>query len=238
MVWLVSLSGDRSDLKALTKSLNDPQINIIQEGEEFFLASALLDAHSNVEAVRKEAQNLMFVLNGATRLELHSRQQITLGGTLHRTLTDGGQETIILVEPATCLCSVMVSSVQLTHPDGTVEEVHPADSVRILVKVALSDSSATKVLTIIGSEPSDWINLYRILEIIKADCGGLSSIQTKGWATKKAMNLFERTANHPGAIGLAARHGALSNTPPPKPMTIGKARSLINSIVHAWLQSK
>jgi hypothetical protein len=237
MIWLVSLRGDRSDLEALTKSLNDPQITIIQEGEEFFLTSALLDAQSNAEAVRKEAQNLILVLNGATHLELHSRQLITLG-TLHRSRADGRCDTYILAEPATVACRIIAPTIQLTYPDGTVEEFHLADPVRDWMKVALTDSAVTKVLTIIGSESSDWINLYRIFEIIVEDCGGLSSIEAEGWATKKAMGLFKHTANSPGAIGLAARHGAEHTVPPPKPMTIGEARSLINSIAHAWLRSK
>ena len=237
MVWLVSLRGDRSDLEALTKSLNDPQITVSQEGDEFFLTSALLDAQSNAEAVHKEAQNLMLVLNGATRLELHSRQMITIGA-LHRSRADGKRDTYILAEPATVAWCIIAPTIQLTYPDGTIEKYHPADPVRDWMRVALTDSAVTKVLTIIGSEPSDWINLYRIFEIVEKDCGGLSSIEAARWATKTAIGLFKHTANSPGAIGLAARHGAVHKAPPSKPMTISEARSLINSIAHAWLQSK
>src|SRR5262249_7745055 len=98
MVWLVSLRGDRSDLEALAKSLSDPQIAITQDGDEFFLTSAILEAQSNTEAVYKEAQNLIPVLNGATRLELNSRQMITLGA-IHRSRADGKRDTYIVPEP-------------------------------------------------------------------------------------------------------------------------------------------
>src|SRR5262249_28096276 len=130
--------------------------------------SAILEAQSNTEAVYKEAQNLIPVLNGATRLELNSRQMITLGA-IHRSRADGKRDTYIVPEPTIVAWRAVAPTIRLIHPDGTVEELHPADPVRDWMKVALTDSAATQVLKIIGSELSDWVNLYRIFEIV-GDC--------------------------------------------------------------------
>lgn len=84
----------------------------------------------------------------------------------------------------------------------------------------------------------DWVNLYRIFEIVACDSGGLDAINANAWATKASMKLFKHTANSPGALGLDARHGTETTQPPKQPMTISEARALVNSIVHAWLRSK
>jgi hypothetical protein len=49
------------------------------------------------------------------------------------------------------------------------------------------------------------------------------------------MELFRRTANSFEAVGLDARHGVEQNQPPSTPMDISEARSLITTLVHAWL---
>ncbi|MCX5902768.1 MAG: hypothetical protein NTV89_04690 [Proteobacteria bacterium] len=237
MVWMVGLKGDRSDLEALAKSLNDPQITVIQEGDEFFLSSAALERQSSAEAVHEEAKKLTPLLNGATRLVLNSRERVTLGA-ISKSRANGKHDTIIFPEPLTIAVHMIAPTIRLTHIDGTVEEYHPADPIRDWMKIALIDSAVAKVLQIIGSEHLDWVNLYRIFEIIVQDCGGSSSIKEQGWATEKTMILFKHTANSPGTIGLAARHGVEHKTPPPKPMTISEARTLMDAIVHFWLQSK
>jgi hypothetical protein len=84
----------------------------------------------------------------------------------------------------------------------------------------------------------DWVNLYRIFEVIAADVGGLDAIASYGWASKASMKLFKRTACSPGAVGLDARHGTDSTPAPSKPMVISEARNLINAIIRAWLQIK
>jgi hypothetical protein len=52
------------------------------------------------------------------------------------------------------------------------------------------------------------------------------------------MGLFRRTANSFEAVGLDARHGVEQNQPPSTPMDLSEARSLITTLVHAWLRSK
>ena len=78
----------------------------------------------------------------------------------------------------------MAPTVKVTRADGTVEEFHPADPVRVWMPLALSDDSIANVFRILSSGTLDWVNLYRIFEIIAADVGGLDSIAANGWATK------------------------------------------------------
>jgi hypothetical protein len=128
--------------------------------------------------------------------------------------------------------------VRLTHADGTVEEFHPADPVKQWAGLALKNDAVANVFRIFAVGTLNWINLYRILEIVGSDAGGLDAIVVQGWATKSSMSLFKHTSNSPGALGLDARHGAEATQPPKHPMDVSEARALVNSIVHAWLRSK
>jgi len=73
---------------------------------------------------------------------------------------------------------------------------------------------------------------------VRDDIGGLKEIVERGWATKASLELMERTANSPGAVGLEARHGVERTEPPRRPMLLADARNMIRSISIAWLDRK
>ena len=59
-----------------------------------------------------------------------------------------------------------------------------------------------------------------------------------GWATKKKISLFTQTANTGGAMGDDARHAREDPAPPPVPMLLSEAETLIKRVVMRWLRSK
>jgi hypothetical protein len=157
---------------------------------------------------------------------------------VYRHRDDGTREINVFAEPGVIRFRATAPTVQLAHVDGTVEVFHPADPVRAWLPLAFSDDAVANVFRILSSGALDWVNLYRIFEIVAASAGGVDTIASNGWAAKDSMSLFKHTANSPRAVGLESRHGASSNQPPARPMTISEARSLIVSIVHAWLRAK
>jgi hypothetical protein len=70
------------------------------------------------------------------------------------------------------------------------------------------------VFKIFANGDLNWSNLFKVFEIVRRDCGGEGAAQSAGWATKKSMELFRRTANSFEAVGLGrpARSGAESAT--------------------------
>lgn len=237
MTWMVQLAGDTSDLSTLAQSLTGTDVNVSRDGQNYVLASDTFQDADDANNIRDKAGNIVDLLNGATRLALGAGHSIRVGAA-YRYRQDGTRDIFGFVKPAVLHYRAITPTVMVTHADGTIEELHPADPVRTWMPLALSDDAIANVLRIVSSGTLDWVNLYRIFEIIAADVGGLDSIAANGWATKNSMTLFKRTANSPGAIGLEARHGARFNQPPAHPMTISEARSLVNSIVHAWLRTK
>jgi hypothetical protein len=236
-MWVVQLAGDTSDLSALAQSLTGNDINISHDGQDYVLMSDQFTEGDDAGAVRQKAEGLVAVLNGASRLALDAINSIRVRA-VYRRREDGKRDIFVFPEPKVIRFRAFAPTVKLTHADGTVEEFHRADPVKQWAGMALKNDAVANVFRILAGGTLDWVNLYRIVEIIASDVGGLEAIDTNGWATKASMRLFKHTANSPGALGLDARHGAETTQPPKHPMTILEARALVNSIVHAWLRSK
>jgi hypothetical protein len=74
------------------------------------------------------------------------------------------------------------------------------------------------------------------MEIIKHS-GRLQVAMDAAGLSKKQVDLFGRTANHPEAAGPDARHARSKQEPPKQPMPIAHARKLISTLVRAWLDA-
>jgi hypothetical protein len=235
MTWVVELGGDASDLSALAKSLTDGDVVVSYDGNKYSLTSGLLETIDDAKAVHEKAKDIVSMLNGACRLAMDAADTISVDG-LRRHGDNGSVEVYAFTSDTLILGGSFSGTV--THPDGTREDFHPADPVKQWAAIALTNDAVANVLRILSGGPLDWVNLYRMLEIVEHDVGGLTTIYSKGWATKASVKLFMRTAGHPGAVGLEARHGASNTLPPPKPMPISEAKALLKSIIHAWLRAK
>jgi len=235
MEWLVEIQGDKSDLQDLGKSLSSPELCITKDGDNFVLKSTDFERFTNVDDVRNIACELLSVINGAAKLALDMRERLTIGAIV-RVKDDGTRSTFIcLSNDITVHGSIGVS---IVSPTGVVEEIHPGDPIPDWVRIAQQDKNVSKVLQFLGSMTDDWVNLYRILEIVVKDVGGTKKIEEKGWATERAVKLFKHTSQSPDAIGHQARHGVQEEKPPRVPMPLSEARSLIKTIIHNWLRLK
>jgi hypothetical protein len=236
-MWLVQLTGYKSDLDMLVQSLTGSNINISHDGQDYVLTSDQFSQSDEADAVRQKAERIISILNGAMRLTLDATQSIKVRAVYRRN-KDGKRDIFIFAEPAVFRMRLLAPTIALTHVDGTVEEFHPADPIKQWAGIALDDERVANVFRIFANGILDWVNLYRIFEIVASDIGGLDAICANGWATKTSMKLFKYTANSPGALGLDSRHGAETTEPPKHSMTISEARALVNTIIHAWLRSK
>ena len=129
-------------------------------------------------------------------------------------------------------------TVSYTEESKVVIPPPPASkSIAAAVKSAMLDTKVNKALRLFGSA-RDWVDLYRVFEVIESDVGGEKGLVSRGWITRKLASLFTSTANNPAAIGDAARHGHSNQPPPARPMTLTEARELIRRLLESWLQTK
>ncbi len=231
--WFVPITGENSDLEELSKSLNSPELRVIQEGSDFILKSTDFDLLNDADDVQNRAIEIMSLINGAAMLAMGMRKPLVVDCAVNG---DGKRQFFVCCSLDASL-RVSVSE-SVVAADGTVqdqEEPHQADPIPDWIAIAQHDPNVATVLRLFGAGNHNWVSLYRIYDVIKSDGGDIAK---RGWASRRAIKRFKQTANSPDASGDDSRHGA-GNIPPPKdPMTISEAKSLFKTIIHKWLRSK
>ena len=111
-------------------------------------------------------------------------------------------------------------------------------SAKGLLKSAGESVHVAKALRL-QCQDMDWVNLYRLLEVIREDVGGDDQIDRNGWAKKDDINKFTGSANNSSVIGDEARHGTIDGSGQPSEiMTLREARRLVRNIVLQWIEAK
>jgi hypothetical protein len=233
-MWVVKLSGNTSDLSTLAQCSDGSTTRILQEEQNYSLRSDEFLVGDDAETVFMKASGIVEVLKGATILLLGAVCSIRVASVefLHE---DGKRDITLFAETIKLRLSASAVTMKVTRNDGKNEAWHPVIPVDRLVHLASQNKAVALVFRLLADKPLDWINLYRILEIVESDVGGLCVIDKKKWASEKTIKRFKHTANSPEASGLEARHGSQTTQPPKNPMKISDAQSLVKSIVQAWL---
>ncbi len=143
-----------------------------------------------------------------------------------------------------------LENMKFVSPDGS-EEWFPITGSADLGLVRKESMSAKNLLRLadesvhvakalrLQCQEMDWVNLYRLLEVVREDVGGEDQIEDNGWAKEDEIESFTATANNSSVIGDEARHGQIDGSgQPSKTMTLREARPWIKSIVFQWLEAK
>lgn len=235
MKWEVQINGDLLDLKELSKSLVDDELRVFVRDGNYFLESNRLEGIANQEEVNSLAADILEMLTGAIRLSLGGRTPLRV---INISMVSPGGDKTIFVTLSDTIRIMDTIGFEIKHSDGLNEAIHPAHSVPGWIKAALTDTSVAKALRLLGKSEYNWVNLYRLYEVIENDVGGLGEIVNRGWATTTSIRRFKHTANSPSAAGDASRHGKESTSPPAEPMDVSEARAVVDIILHNWLRSK
>lgn len=229
MEWYVGIKGDNFDLEDLSKSLNSPEYCITKKGEDYIFKSTHFNSLEKEDDVRNKAKEILSLINGSSWLVIGMREP--LEEVRFCRVNDDGK----------IKCSVVFSDsfrardkfkAHLVTKNGEVQEIDQAGPIPEFIATSQHEENVATVLRLLGDHPKDWVNLYRILEVVEDDVGGIPKIAKKGWGTKKAIKLFKRTANY------VARHKDKKIKQPKNPMTPSEAESLIKTIINSWIQSK
>lgn len=238
MLWQIELEGHVDQLNKLAQIFRFPEAQILQEGERYYLRSDQLEPQLTYREVGLLSEHLLAALNGAIRLTHPEFDPIIRRG-FHRLRDDGAKEIVAWIQGDSLLGGAL-GIAQVYDNDGQIVQTQPPEDLeRIWLRLAISNTTVSKVLRLFGNNGNDhdWVSLYRIYEVIKEDVG-TQLMHTDRWTTKSVITNFCRTANHPAAAGDLARHGATNDQPPPNPMALSEARSLIELLLHRWLDHK
>jgi len=90
------------------------------------------------------------------------------------------------------------------------------------------------VMRIGKSDTHSWDDLYKVYEVLKDGAGGRDSLLQRIGLTKKELDRFTRTANHPAASGELARHARMREQPPADPLSLEEGRQFIREMLQRW----
>jgi hypothetical protein len=238
MTWLVGLNGDPADLDLVARSLADADVKVRREDEQYFLVLSKFGDHENESSVREEAKQIIERLSGWARVELQISKPIRFRNVVIRE-SNGKKYVVVTPEPAEARAGAVPGAVTITHPDGSVtNKGFSAGSGQAWMELAERDEVVGRVLGTLGAGSLDWSTLYKVIELIREDCGGEGNFVSRPWCSRREYELFKRTANSPGAIGKDARHGVEKTEPPKKPMTLVEAQAFVRKVVRAWVLAK
>lgn len=229
--WLIRLRGKKSDLVYLcTLSLSYGRV--VEEDGGFSLRSIHFDSLTDVNDVFQRATNFLDVINGAAKLRYPNLQAVRANGVT-RIEEDGKRTQVIMVPGIESEAGVGILTVVSDDSTSSKQPSIP----ELWVEIAEKDTSVDKALLLYGNLEHNWRNLYMVLEVVEEDVGGKKALINKDWVSGNKIKLFKRTANSYHSLGPDARHST-NREPPPNPMSIQEARSLIRNILLKWLPSK
>lgn len=232
--WQVELTGHQFDLEDLPRWFTAPELRVVEQDGHFLLEAEQFDDLHESAAVHAAARELLPRINGVAKLKNGSFRDVAVGSAV-RELDEEGlqrQHAVVLAGTVELRSKVNAVLVRVGEDEPPVPAPGSLDTDQWL-RVGDTDPDAREVLSIWGGRPHDWVNLYKVYEIVRSR----ADVKANRWASDEELNRFTRTANHPEAGGEGARHGRTNTDPPPKPMSLAEADALVGRIVIAWLSS-
>jgi hypothetical protein len=223
MPWEIRLRGPDASLARLSKDLTSGGVTVRQgDDARYFLWAKKLDAITDAGAIEDAAQELVHALNGAARLEHSAFQIVELDRIVE--LDKSGRRKTLMLGHATAEMTVSAAG----RLDGT-----PLPD---WLAIRGADRRVAKALLLYGAQAQTWYSLYGIYELVEEDVG--ERIHREGWATKRRLERFTRTADSWQVLREAARHATEKFEPPRHPMSLSEARTLIRALLLRWLDYK
>ncbi len=246
--WLVRLKGENPDLEDLVALFTSPDFRVVRGGDDYFLVAASLEGFGTTVDVLEAARSLISLMNGVAKVSQPAFHEVQADGLVVEFTESGGKKYSLATGGSITPRGrrehqvISVPSIQIRPrvyaPSITVEgEATPQPQPGSLetdrwAEIAGRDPDVAEALEIFGSRSHNWINLYKVYEIVNRR----AEIVGEGWVSARVMERFTRTANHPRAGGRDARHARSRVQPPPKPMSLEEGVALIR-ILTGWLKS-
>lgn len=234
--WEVVVDGTDADLTLLVNLVERSDIQFSRQGDQVILRANSFERFSEAVEVKAEAERILTSLSGSVSLRLSMMLRLR-AGTICRIGPGYRRESHAFANVAIARTRVMPPRVTVTREDGLEDVMSPQSEVDRILDVALRDPIVERVLRLRSNPRRDWSDLYRIYEIVEHDVGKRTIIRN-GWASDNELTRFARSASSVTVAGDTARHGVERQDPPPRPLTLAEANSLIDRILEKWLSTK
>lgn len=220
----VQLIGQEIDLKIAMDYFETDLFSIVKFDEEFFICSNKFNDTKDTNKVSEIAKNIIEKINGILKLKFQGYNNVSLGSLF---IFEDEQGINRIIE---MFVEMSGRGILYATTNNTEEEKKNQNN---RTENLLIDSKIKDVFHFY-SQPTTWINLYKIYEIIRDDTGDKRIIQ---FLSKKELSRFKATAQSRKQIGDNARHAAKKFIGHTEPMTIEEADCLIKTLITNWTET-
>lgn len=218
----VRLKGHKFDLKRASEYFNTDIFTISEIEDEYFISSDTFKDTRDTNVVISLAGPFIEKVNAILKLKFHGFKPIELDNLLVFEDENGISKIGAMRGKAFLRFEASINQ----HKTDLEIENHKIQTENLLNNVAASE------VFHFYSQPTSWLNLYKIYEIIKDEIGESKII---GFLTRTELNRFTGTAQSKNQIGDAARHASKKYKGHPRPMTIQEADDIIKKLIFNWL---
>lgn len=227
--WLVELIGESIDLQCAYTVFHNNEPEVINEDGKYFLRTKEFDGLLNAENVRNRAKEIIKFLSDTIYLQYRDSRPIKGGQII--SIDENGKRSFYLFAEGEIQLRGVVSNLLNSNTTPPIQENQAVHFYRI----ASDNVVVADVLAFFSR--GDWINLYKVFELIRDEVGGKEHLITKKWVNKKDLTRFTMTAQSRKSIGDQARHASENFPPHPNPMSLHEARVVIGNLVDSWIKS-
>ncbi|MEH7441124.1 hypothetical protein V7201_02205 [Bacillus sp. JJ1122] len=243
--WFARINGQEYELKRLSEVFNSLEACVQLEDDDdnqYILKSIHFTDCKNSTEVLNKAKELIQRINGIGKLTIDFFNSLQIDSIV-QIEEDGGKRVSKFFDTSIMIGRSYATARLTIIRDGEIIEEEDDDDDVISVQsnwlvLAEINENVNTVIRLLSKGIDSWVNLYRLLEVIEGDLGRKRKVSDKGWITDKKRTLFRRTANSVTILGDDARHGFDDSEPPPNPMDITEAKSLIIKVIKEWLNEK
>jgi len=235
MKRLVLLEVKKSDFDNLWNLLrSSDEFSLITENSKYYLTSSHWESLTNTSDVYWEATKILQDISAVAMISFPGFPRLK-PDTICEVDEEGKRHNRVALSATINVGSSCSVSIEL---EGG-QDIIPSLEFESGRKLAEEDEIVKNVFRQITDFDHNWINLYKVYEIVKKDAGKQNNIdRIQQWITKKKISQFTHTANSQSAIGDDARHGVDEKDPPKEPMSLSEADALIMTLLQKWLQWK
>jgi hypothetical protein len=230
MKWLVLLDVKKSDFDNLSNLLrSSDEFSLMAENGEYYLTSSRWESLTNVSDVYLEATKPLQDISAFAMISFPGFPRLK-PDTICEVDEEGKRHNWVALSATINVGSSCSVSIKLEGGQDIIRNLE----FESWMKLAEEDETVKNVFRQITDFDHNWINLFKVYEIVNKDAGKKKIEQ---W-TKDKISQFTHTANSQSAIGDDARHGVDKHAPPKEPMSLYEADALIMTLLQKWLQWK
>jgi len=218
MDLLILLENPEKDLEIIQNALRNSECSLTVEEERIIIKTSTLvgevDLEDNnaISQVWEDVKDFIDIINGSAIVEGFSMSQVNLHYVKY--IAENGEVNFL---PNIGNMYAVLPGLRGSPPD-----------ISKFIPLALVNKTVAKALRLCSRE-LDWVNLYRIYEVISEDMGGL---------TGNDITIFKGSANNSKITGDYSRHGKMNVGTPEETMRLADAQHLIKSKVREWVYNK